>query len=475
MLQEFYSADGVTPLSVGELQPLPVKFSTVGGGSKPPDQSQSVAMANKFQVIGANATVGAPTTRDLLTGLANGWFDAQGYNSVSVTLITDGTHATGAVTFESTDDTTYTAATAPGLPLDDDNNQLSAPTAAPGALGTNQVRKFSGNLTGRYFRVRLSAAPTAGNIRATASFSQMTWARPKQAMRLTDGSNQMPSADAANRSLYARITDGSNTAAVIATILSLKTDLSSIAGQVVSSILEQGQTAAPLMPGVMLATATTGNLTEVASSARTSSGNSGTITTKVGAAIGAVVNVTASSGTSPTLDVVEEESYDNGTTWRTVRHFVRLTGNGTAVLPPHNSPGRRRWSWVIGGTTPSFTFSIGTTGSNLPCERFRFFFDRTAGLLSGTLNATSATYPCEGCSVLNAKVTLGAATTPGTYQIQVSNDGTGWANVGTATAAVANQTIQLTAIDQASNFFRVICTVVASAQTGTVVSLGAAE
>lgn len=50
---------------------------------------------------------------------------------------------------------------------------------------------------------------------------------------LTDVSgNRAPSFDVAGRAGFAKLTDGTNTAAVIATILSLKTDLSSIAGTV---------------------------------------------------------------------------------------------------------------------------------------------------------------------------------------------------------------------------------------------------
>jgi hypothetical protein len=49
-------------------------------------------------------------------------------------------------------------------------------------------------------------------------------------VRLTDGTNIMPTGDAAARGVFHRITDGTNTAAVIATINSLKADLSSVAG-----------------------------------------------------------------------------------------------------------------------------------------------------------------------------------------------------------------------------------------------------
>jgi hypothetical protein len=186
-----------------------------------------------------------------------------------------------------------------------------------------------------------------------------------------------------------------------------------------------------------------------------------------------LIAVTASSGT-PTLDITLEESYDNGTTWQQTWAATRITGISTVLIPPMLTAGLRRWVWTIGGGSPSLTFAIAVNAVPSPCPVVRQLFDRTAGLLSGTLNATSSAVPITGCDALTAKVLLGAATTPGTYQIQVSDDGANWAGVGTATAATANATLLLVMpAGISANFARVICTSAATAQTGTYVAINA--
>jgi hypothetical protein len=111
-----------------------------------------------------------------------------------------------------------------------------------------------------------------------------------------------------------------------------------------------------------------------ASSAKTATG-SGTTQANFNA-VGAFVwvNVTAVTGTTPTLTVRIQWSPDGGTTWldldTTNAQTASITGTGAAVLRVYpgmataanaslNSPLPRTWriAWTIGGTTPSFTFS----------------------------------------------------------------------------------------------------------------------
>lgn len=88
-------------------------------------------------------------------------------------------------------------------------------------------------------------------------------------------------------------------------------------------------------------------------------GNSGTLT-EYGAAntIRAQLDVTAASGTTPTLNVLIEDTLD-GTNWNTVGTFAQKTAAGREVInitTPFSDT--LRVSWSIGGTTPSFTFSV---------------------------------------------------------------------------------------------------------------------
>lgn len=74
------------------------------------------------------------------------------------------------------------------------------------------------------------------------------------------------------------------------------------------------------------------------------------------------LNVTAASGTTPTLDVVIEDSLD-GTNWNTIGTFTQKVTTGRQVIDittPFADTVRARWT--IGGTTPSFTFAVDAIG-----------------------------------------------------------------------------------------------------------------
>lgn len=69
------------------------------------------------------------------------------------------------------------------------------------------------------------------------------------------------------------------------------------------------------------------------------------------------INITAASGTNPTLDVSFETSSDN-VTWRALGSFPQYTAAGTVRK---SFSGCDRWvrpKWTITGTNPSFTFTI---------------------------------------------------------------------------------------------------------------------
>lgn len=96
-----------------------------------------------------------------------------------------------------------------------------------------------------------------------------------------------------------------------------------------------------------------------APAARTASGNSGTKGGFENASVlRAQLNVTAASGTSPTLDVILEDTLD-GTNWNVVGTFAQKVAVGREVINvtiPFTD--RLRSRWTVGGTTPSFTFSV---------------------------------------------------------------------------------------------------------------------
>ena len=68
--------------------------------------------------------------------------------------------------------------------------------------------------------------------------------------------------------------------------------------------------------------------------------------------------VTASSGTSPTLNVAVEFSTDDGTTWYEARSLAQMTGASTQRVMVPCAGDRVRIRQTVAGTTPSFTRSV---------------------------------------------------------------------------------------------------------------------
>lgn len=100
----------------------------------------------------------------------------------------------------------------------------------------------------------------------------------------------------------------------------------------------------------------------VASAARTATGTSSAIEARSAAArLNILVNVTAASGTAPTLDVTVEWSFDGGTTWAVsdpADSIAQFTAGAVRAKQFNVKAPTYRLRWTIAGTTPSFTFSV---------------------------------------------------------------------------------------------------------------------
>lgn len=97
----------------------------------------------------------------------------------------------------------------------------------------------------------------------------------------------------------------------------------------------------------------------VTSAARTTTGNSAAIACEKGLNLNLMVEVTASSGTTPTLDFTVEWSMDgtNFGSLQAAESFTQITAATVRRLQqfPVKAP-FFRLVWTIAGTTPSFTF-----------------------------------------------------------------------------------------------------------------------
>lgn len=220
---------------------------------------------------------------------------------------------------------------------------------------------------------------------------------------------------------------------------------------------------------------------EVPPTTVTSTGWSNFTYNEIGSCVGATLVITAMSGTNPTFDLKIQASKDGGVNWQDVYHFERQTGTGggfgggVAIMPLLPVDGVRRWWWTIGGTGTSVTFNVATCGCGTRSEIYRQYFDRTPALLNGTPFAISNTYDISGCAMVGMAITIGAATTPASYQMQMSVDGVNFWFVGNVTA-VTNSTVVFNAPNGFfGHWLRVACSGAGTAQTGVVVAVMATD
>lgn len=184
--------------------------------------------------------------------------------------------------------------------------------------------------------------------------------------------------------------------------------------------------------------------------------------------------VTAVTGTTPTLDVVIEESMDSGANWQPIYHFPRIIANGIYPTPLIKSFGTRfRYVQTVGGTgSPSFTRAINRVmySSNAPIVRN--FIDRSIVLT--TLNSTTPTFNIDGVDKVQFSITVGAITTTAPQvQLEVSDDGVNFALIGTPVTAVASSTVRSAALSDMGKFARVRVTTAGVGVTANFINIKA--
>jgi hypothetical protein len=195
-----------------------------------------------------------------------------------------------------------------------------------------------------------------------------------------------------------------------------------------------------------------------------------------GCSYAVLIPVQTVSGTSPTLDIVLQESDDQGTSWFDVYHFPRITAAGTFRSPTIALTGQRvRYIQTVNGTTPSFSRTIYRIPSNNPATYFRRIFDRSLASTQ-TLGATTATMVVAGTThTLQLVIAAGAITTTApALQLQGSDDGGAtWYNFGSPLLSIANTTVQTSVADVNADLVRAIVTTAGSLATLTYVALKA--
>lgn len=199
---------------------------------------------------------------------------------------------------------------------------------------------------------------------------------------------------------------------------------------------------------------------DVASAAITTTTTGSAVANNFGNAYQLVVAVASVSGTTPTMDVAVEESFDGGTNWVRVYEFTRITASGTYYSPVLFAIGRHyRVVQTLAGTTPSFTRAISRI--TMPFQNvtpYRQIFDRAISLT--TLGGGSAYLFAENCKNASLVVAIGAATTLPTLKLQGSDDSVNWYDLPNGSvAAVASATAQVTVNNIACRWVRAVVSV----------------
>lgn len=197
------------------------------------------------------------------------------------------------------------------------------------------------------------------------------------------------------------------------------------------------------------------NRTDVASAARTTSGNSGTLDTEGMGCLNFQIDVTAVSGTTPTMDVFVDAS-DDATNWAPFTQSKRFTATGNQRFQGLRDSGKYyRYRWVIAGTTPSFTFSVVSTLKAYLSRRFtnkiQYAFDLTQAVNTVTETFNAADSP--NVSLMTIRAADGG--TNAAYRVQVSNDDLNWVSI-TSNIAQGSDSQNVSTFTGAYRFYRLI-------------------
>ena len=196
-------------------------------------------------------------------------------------------------------------------------------------------------------------------------------------------------------------------------------------------------------------------LPDIASAAITTTATSASTVNDKGNGFQVTVAVTAVTGTTPTLDLRIEESFDGGTNWVTLYEMQRITATGSYNTPILRASGRHiRYVRTIAGTTPSFTMAL--TRNLLPfiqAEPQKRLIDRSIVLT--TLNSVTPVLFQGAANNVQLVINVGAITTTApTIQLEGSEDGINFYAMGAPLTAVASSTVQLTVTDLSATYTR---------------------
>jgi hypothetical protein len=351
------------------------------------------------QVITGASGLQAINNNLLLPAAGTTATDLQQYRSIALQI--NAAAATTAVTvnFEASNDNVNFVS----VLLVDRANPNAAPVSSYGIVASTN-RFFEGPVQFRFFRARISAAIVAGSVQSFTILRMAPYINPQ-----------------------VFVGQGSSLATV-----STVSSVSAVNSASLSSVFS----------------------TLIASAAITTTTTSGGISSLNQQSAAFQFAVTAFSGTLPTLDVSIEESLDNGTNWKKIYDFERVTTTGTFRSPAILLHGvQYRIVRTVGGTTPSFTMSLAVNTRATVSLCARRIIDRTIN--PNTLNSTTPVLDVRGCSRFQIvqSSAVGATVAP-VFTLQGSDDGANWYDFATTVMGAASTNTVAKTIDDSPSFVR---------------------
>lgn len=325
------------------------------------------------------------------------------YRSFYTQVIGSGGIASGNIIFEvSNDNITFNP-----LAVYDDALVTAVPIVAAFAVAASANRYFSGKITHRYFRIRISTAFAGGNVQALTRFSPLDYIpRVLTVAQATAGNLNM--------------TVGSGTITTVTTVTTV-------------AAMTSGNLGIPSL------------VNDVASAAIAATTTTAAFTPTFGISYELSVPVTVSSGTGQSMDIQVQESDDSGTNWFPVYDMPRIIATGIYRTPKLPLRGNRvRYVQTISGASPSFTRAINRFQSS----------DSVNGSLSQQIDRTivlsASTGITPALNVQNARniqlvVSITGGTSAPVLQLQGSDDnGSSWYSLGNVLSASTATTVQTT-------------------------------
>jgi hypothetical protein len=403
----------------------PSAINEINGVATNPGQ---LPVASADQYITGAASQSTLNNNILLASASSGWLDTTGYGSVAIQINASAGISGGVVSFVGSNDGINPVP----IYLTNTANNTGVTSITP-AASTNYY--FIGQPTYRYVKAYISTAISGGTVQA---YTELRVA-PLAGQALPPGTNLIGGIG------IIQVAGGSTSYASdpTATYRSL-------------GVIQQGAA----------------SNTDVASAAKTTSGNSGVISDISGQAVSALVNVTAVSGTTPVMIASLYTSSDNGTTWKDVYDTQPITATGTYDIPYIAIGGRREWVWTISGSSPSFTFSITTMRGSVSPLIAHSFYD-TTWTSTQAIGGSTKSFNIEGCKSVTLTANAGTITTTApAFEIQFSSDNVNWYVASAPVTSVASSTVAVASTTgMTAKYARVYCSTAGSAATINYVNL----